>query len=78
MRARRSASRAKAMKIQINGSTREVRSELTVAELLEELELRPEQVAVELNQRLVARRLRAETRLSEGDRVELVTLVGGG
>jgi sulfur carrier protein len=66
------------MKIQINGSTREVRSELTVAELLEELELRPEQVAVELNQRLVARRLRAETRLSEGDRVELVTLVGGG
>ena len=66
------------MKIQINGSTREVRSELTVAELLEELELRPEQVAVELNQRLVARRLRAETRLSDGDRVELVTLVGGG
>jgi thiamine biosynthesis protein ThiS len=55
-----------------------VRSELTVAELLEELELRPEQVAVELNQRLVARRLRAETRLSEGDQVELVTLVGGG
>lgn len=64
--------------ISVNGAAREVRAGLSVSELLEELEMRPEQVAVELNERLVARRLRAETRLAEGDALELVTLVGGG
>ena len=66
------------MKITINGTPTEVRDGLTVATLLEQLEMRPEQVAVELNERLVARRLRDQTRLSEGDSLELVTLVGGG
>ena len=66
------------MQIQVNGVAREVPEGLSVAGLLEELELIPTQVAVELNQRLVARRARAETILSEGDELELVTLVGGG
>jgi sulfur carrier protein len=35
-------------------------------------------VAVEVNRRLVRRAEHASTRLAEGDRVEVVTLVGGG
>ena len=51
---------------------------MVVAELIEDLDLSPEQVAVEVNGELVPRAERAAHQLSEGDAVELVTLVGGG
>jgi thiamine biosynthesis protein ThiS len=66
------------MKIRLNGEPRDVRQESSVAALVLELGLRPEQVAVELNRELVARARRAEVFLREGDELELVTLVGGG
>jgi thiamine biosynthesis protein ThiS len=66
------------IRIQLNGEERELATACTVADLIEELGLRPEQVAVELNKDLVTRAVRSETPLSEGDQVELVTLVGGG
>lgn len=66
------------VEIQLNGEPYELPSARTVAELVEALELRPEQVAVELNQALVPRDQRATTVLAAGDRVEFVTLVGGG
>jgi sulfur carrier protein len=50
----------------------------TVADLLAARGLRPELVAIEVNKELVARDARAQTVLEDGDRVELVTLVGGG
>ncbi len=62
----------------MNGADREVREGESVAELVTDLGLRPEQVAVELNRELVARAKRDSVLLSEGDEVELVTLVGGG
>ena len=66
------------MNITLNGEPREICDRITVTELVAELGLRPEQVAVELNRKLVARARRDEAELSEGDEVELVTLVGGG
>ena len=69
---------ASAIEIELNGRRREVRAELTVAELILELGLRPEIVAVEVNRDLVTRDRRAATRLRAGDKVELVTMVGGG
>ena len=65
-------------KILVNGAEREVAVDLSVAALIEELGLRPEQVAVELNERLVPKAKRAEVLLADGDRVEVVTMVGGG
>lgn len=50
----------------------------TVADLLADLQLRPQLVAVEINEQLVPRAHHAERQLAEGDRVEIVTLVGGG
>jgi len=64
--------------ITINGERRESREGLTVAELIADLELPPEHVAVELNRALLKRALFTKTRLQEGDALELVTLVGGG
>ena len=64
--------------VRVNDEQRRVTEGCTVADLLRELGLAPEVVAVEINRTLVPRRERAERRLAEGDRVELVTLVGGG
>lgn len=66
------------MKIEVNGEAREVADGLTVEELVRELGLRPEIVAVERNRELVTRSHRGTTRLAPGDRIEVVTLVGGG
>ena len=66
------------MEIELNGATREVEDGATVARLVESLGLRPEIVAVEVNRALVRKDRRGEVRLAPGDRVEVVTLVGGG
>ena len=66
------------MRIQLNGTEHEVCAGTTVAELILEAGLPPEQVAVEINRELVPRADRAARPLAADDRVESVTLVGGG
>lgn len=62
----------------INGETRTVVQGTTVAALLVELGLGDRRVAVERNREVVPRAQHASTELAEGDRLELVTFVGGG
>lgn len=64
--------------IQFNGQPREVAGGTTVAALLEQLNLRPAYVGVEINLELVPRTQHMQHVLCEGDCVEVVTLVGGG
>lgn len=66
------------MTIQLNGESRELPDRCTVAQLLEVLEVRTKGVAVERNLEVIPRSQHAATELAEGDRVEVVTLVGGG
>jgi len=66
------------MQIVVNGTSRELGSQATVAQLLEELALAPIRVAVELNEELISRKNFDRTGLKAGDRLEIVTLVGGG
>ena len=67
------------MKLTVNGAEHELALDLaTVADLVADLGLRPEIVAVERNGDLVPRATHAEVGLAEGDRIEIVTLVGGG
>jgi len=66
------------MNIQVNGQAREISEGSTVANLLGELGVMQPHVAVEVNLELVPRAVHRETTLSDGDRVEVVTLVGGG
>ncbi len=66
------------MRIVLNGEEREVADGITVAGLLATLDVPRRYVAVELNREIVPRSRHAETALSEGDRIEIVTMVGGG
>ncbi len=66
------------MTLVINGETRSIPVVSNVLELLRHLEVGAEGVAVELNKNIIRRRDWKETPLSDGDRVEIVQLVGGG
>ncbi len=65
------------MKLTINGEAREVAA-ATVWALLEELGLPPRATVVERNREIIDREAYRQTRLSAGDVLELVRLVGGG
>lgn len=65
-------------RIQVNGKPRELREGLTVASLLEELDLAPETVAVELNREIVRRGDYVGVELKPGDKLEIVRFVQGG
>jgi thiazole synthase len=62
----------------LNGESRTLAQPLTVAELLDQLGYDRSRIAVEINRELVPRGQHAGQRLSDGDAVEIVTLVGGG
>lgn len=62
----------------VNGQNVQVASGSTVADLLKTLALEPTRVAVEHNLRVVPRAEHGAVRLNHGDRVEIVTFVGGG
>lgn len=66
------------MQLMVNGETRTLDDGTTVAELVALFRLAPQRVAVEVNEQLVRRGDYAAERLHDGDRVEIVTLVGGG
>jgi sulfur carrier protein len=66
------------MKIKINGEPKEVTEGLSVAALLDELQIRPGRVIVELNRDIVSRQAHDSTALKEGDVLEIVHFVGGG
>lgn len=66
------------MKLIINGEDREFSSISTLSALLDQLGMKPDRVAVELNRDLVSRDQWAKTRLSDGDKLEIVHFVGGG
>ena len=65
------------MNVTVNGQTREVPEGTTLRQLVEQHNLKPEKVAIELNRRL-ARADKYEHVLNPGDEVEIVTFVGGG
>src|SRR5579863_120951 len=66
------------MKLQINGEARDFDSPLTLAGLVDQLGMKADRVAIELNCSIVARDRWPETNLAEGDRLEIVHFVGGG
>ncbi len=69
---------ATSIQVRVNGELRELPTGSSIRELVELLGLRPEVVAVERNRMLVPRAQHAQTLLTAGDELEVVTLVGGG
>lgn len=66
------------MTLTVNGKPQEVAEGSTVAELLRLLGLPPARVAVERNREIVPRATFGQVQLAAGDRLEIVTFVGGG
>ena len=66
------------MTVTINGQPRELPAPLTIAALLQTLEIQPRATAVEVNLQLVPRARHEEHVLADGDRLEIIKLVGGG
>lgn len=66
------------MRILLNGEWNEAQADDTVASLLARLGIDARRVAVEHNLEILPRSRYPETRLSDGDRLEVVHFVGGG
>ena len=62
----------------VNGASRDIDDAQTVADVVSRMGLAGKKIAVERNGEIVPRSRFPETRLSEGDRIEVVVAVGGG
>lgn len=66
------------MQIVVNGEPRDVADGTTVEALLADLGIDRRRIAVERNREIVPRAQHGATPLAPGDRIEIVTMVGGG
>jgi sulfur carrier protein len=66
------------IEIVLNGERRRAREGETVLGLLEQLQIDPERVAIELDRGILKRSLWADTALRPGAEIEVVQFVGGG
>jgi sulfur carrier protein len=66
------------MHIVVNGEHKDCPEALSLAELIAQLGMKGDRVAVELNREIVPRAQWFDTELHEGDRLEIVHFVGGG
>jgi sulfur carrier protein len=66
------------MKLILNGEFFETSKTETITDLLNELNIDPGQVAVEVNLSIIRKADHSTFRLHEGDKVEIVNFVGGG
>ncbi len=64
--------------IHVNGEARPWRLDGTVADLLQDLDIKSERVAVELNLEILDRAVFPQRQLKNGDRVEILSFIGGG
>jgi sulfur carrier protein len=62
----------------VNGEARTFPAPLTLARLVETLDLAGKRIAIEKNGEIVPRSQHAGTPLADGDRLEIVVAVGGG
>ena len=66
------------IEIVINGETKSIPAGQTVLQLLQQLQLEPARVAVELDRQIVKQTRWSETPVEAGATIEIVQFVGGG
>jgi sulfur carrier protein len=64
--------------LQVNGELKTCSPETSLPRFLEQLGMNPRLVAVEYNGEILHRQFWDTTEMKEGDRLEIVTIVGGG
>ena len=66
------------IKIHLNGKPNEIKSGMTVSDLLLKWKIRPELVTVEINENILQKLDYETTTIQDGDHVEFVFYMGGG
>jgi len=66
------------MRVLVNGEPMELPEGLSIEALLEQLKVKREYTAVALNREITPKTQYADTRLKDGDKVEIVRPMGGG
>ncbi|UMZ72697.1 sulfur carrier protein ThiS [Natranaerofaba carboxydovora] len=64
--------------VYVNGKAREFEGVTTINKVLEELNMKPEMVNVQVNQEMVDKGKFEETKVTENDKVEILMFMGGG
>ena len=67
-----------AINIVLNGEKREVPPDQNLKDLIQQLDLPGQRIAVELNKQVIRRSDWPQTAVTDGDRLEVVHFVGGG
>lgn len=75
---KRLSKKAAKMEVNVNGDRVEIPENATIGQLLGQLELDTRAIAVEVNEQLQPRDTHESFVLSQDDRLEIVTLAGGG
>jgi len=66
------------IELQVNGESKQCQPETLLPDFLTQIGLNPKLVAVEYNGEILTRQLWPTTTLQSNDRLEIVTIVGGG
>ena len=69
---------SESIQLQVNGESRTCPTHTCWPDFLEQLGLNPRLVAVEYNGEILHRQFWSQTEMQAGDRLEIVTIVGGG
>ncbi|HEY9659479.1 MAG TPA: sulfur carrier protein ThiS [Allocoleopsis sp.] len=72
------AANSDVVNLQVNGNQRQCASHTSLPVLLQQLGMNPRLVAVEYNGEILHRQFWETTEMQDGDRLEIVTIVGGG
>ena len=66
------------MKVLINGESKEISDKFNLSELLKHFSLPQERIAIELNKEVVRKKDWENTKIFDGDKLEVIHFVGGG
>ena len=66
------------MQILVNGLKQNVPPQTNVVQLLEQLDIVPDRIAIEVNLTVIDRAAYHERIFNEGDKVEIISFIGGG
>jgi sulfur carrier protein len=66
------------MKILLNNETTLLNDELTISILLDQINIRQKYFAVEVNEQIIPKSKHKSFLIKEGDRIEIITAIGGG
>lgn len=66
------------MHLTINGEPRDTAEDIGLEDLIRSLGIEPKMIAVQHNDTIIDRKEFARVRLRDGDRLELIRIVGGG